>query len=168
MTVAGGDALACSPAAPSTTTLGVSSLDSLPQVVLAEVNALRQRHGLVPLRASAALADAAREHSREMARNGYFAHDSVNGFPPRTRVLHYYPAVGYRYWAVGENLAWATPVLGPPLVLRLWLQSPAHRRILLAARWRELGIGAVHVASAGGIYGGVPATILTAEFGVRR
>jgi uncharacterized protein YkwD len=50
----------------------------------------------------------------------------------------------------------------------MWLNSPSHRRTLLTAEWREIGLGAVHVASAPGAYGGREVTILTADFGVRR
>jgi hypothetical protein len=39
---------------------------------------------------------------------------------------------------------------------------------LLTARWREVGLSAVHVNSAPGVYGGNAVTILTADFGVRR
>ena len=49
-----------------------------------------------------------------------------------------------------------------------WLQSPEHRANLLNQRWREVGIGAVFVDSAPGVYSGSPVTIVTADFGVRR
>jgi uncharacterized protein YkwD len=50
----------------------------------------------------------------------------------------------------------------------MWLNSPEHRKILLTARWREIGLAAVHVTSASGTYGGREVTIVTADFGVRR
>ena len=46
--------------------------------------------------------------------------------------------------------------------------SPGHRANLLSPRWREIGIAAVHAASAPGVYGGHEVTIVTADFGVRR
>jgi uncharacterized protein YkwD len=48
------------------------------------------------------------------------------------------------------------------------LASPTHRENLLAPAWREIGLGAVHAIGAGGVYNGLDATILTADFGVRR
>jgi uncharacterized protein YkwD len=48
--------------------------------------------------------------------------------------------------AVGEDLAYLQG--GPSsrqanIVLRMWLRSPAHRRVLLTRSWRRIGIGAV-------------------------
>jgi uncharacterized protein YkwD len=54
-------------------------LNRLSGAVLEHTNALRVRHGLAPLRVSAGLTAAAREHSREMARDGYFGHESPDG-----------------------------------------------------------------------------------------
>lgn len=43
--------------------------------------------------------------------------------------------------AFGENLAWGQGELGSPLhTLQLWLNSPPHRKNLMARRWRDLGI----------------------------
>jgi len=50
----------------------------------------------------------------------------------------------------------------------MWVNSPEHRKILLTGRWREVGLSAVHVATAPGAYGGREVTIVTADFGVRR
>jgi len=51
--------------------------------------------------------------------------------------------------------------------LRLWLASPPHRANLLDPHWRELGLSAVHSTGAPGVYHGMPATIVTADFGAR-
>ena len=117
---------------------------------------------------SAELTVAAREHSSEMAHDGFFAHESLDGSPMEDRINRFYPSAGSRSWAVGENLAWASPELGARRTLRMWLRSPIHRENLLAPEWREIGIGAVHVASGPGIFAGAPVTIVTADFGVRR
>jgi hypothetical protein len=39
---------------------------------------------------------------------------------------------------------------------------------MLTARWREIGLSAVHVMTAPGTYGGREVTIVTTDFGVRR
>jgi uncharacterized protein YkwD len=49
----------------------------------------------------------------------------------------------------------------------MWLNSPPHRKILLTPRWREVGLSAVHTASAPGVYRGLEVTVLTADFGTR-
>jgi uncharacterized protein YkwD len=47
------------------------------------------------------------------------------------------------------------------------MNSPPHRANLLSPRWREVGLAAVHVGRAPGVYGGREVTIVTADFGVR-
>ena len=143
------------------------ALNTLSRGVLAQVNAVRRSHGLGPLRISAALTAAAAQHSREMAADGYFSHNSVDGSAFDKRLIRYYSAAHVRYWSVGENLVWSAPSMTPAQALDLWMHSPEHRANLLTARWREVGISAVHVSSAPGAFGGGPATIVTADFGVR-
>jgi uncharacterized protein YkwD len=138
------------------------------QRVLTEVNEVRVQHALVPLRLSADLTAAATEHSWEMARAGYFGHDALGGLSVAARLARYYSSAGHDFWSIGENLAWGSPNLGAARTLREWLRSPPHRENLFAQEWREIGIGAVHVGSAPGIYRGAPVTIVTVDFGVRR
>jgi uncharacterized protein YkwD len=52
--------------------------------------------------------------------------------------------------------------------LAMWIASPEHLRNLLTARWREIGISAVHVSSAPGVFQGQSVTIVTTDFGVRK
>jgi uncharacterized protein YkwD len=156
-----------SPAGASTKRRG-SSMQSLEAGLLAQVNTLRRSHGLAPLRLSTKLALAARQHSGEMAARGYFSHNSFDGSHFDRRIARFYPMGGQRYWSVGENLLWSSPNVDPPGALQMWLDSPAHRANLLTARWREIGISAVHAAAAPGTYEGREATIVTADFGVRR
>jgi uncharacterized protein YkwD len=145
-----------------------TSMSSLEQGVLANVNALRRQHGLAPLRYSSALAAAARQHSSEMASRGYFSHSSANGSSFDRRIVRFYPMGGRHYWSVGENLLWSSPDVDAASALNMWFNSPEHRQNMLTARWREIGLSAVHVSSAGGAYGGREVTIVTADFGVRR
>ena len=157
-------------AAPATTAAPTrkASAGALEQDVLAQVNELRRQHGLGSVRLSAALGAAAAEHSAEMARRGYFAHDSANGSPFDRRIARYYPLGGHRYWSVGENLLWSSPNVDGAGALQMWMASPEHRKILLTSRWREIGLSAVHVTAAPGAFKGLEVTIVTADFGVRR
>jgi uncharacterized protein YkwD len=145
-----------------------TSLSTLERGVLNEINALRRQHGLAPLRLSAQLSEAAEQHSAEMAGRGYFSHDSANGSSFDRRIARYYPMGRSRYWSVGENLLWSSPDVEPGAALTMWWNSPEHRRNMLTTRWREIGLAAVHVATAPGTYGGREVTIVTADFGVRR
>jgi uncharacterized protein YkwD len=145
-----------------------AAMRSLEQDVLASINALRSEHGLAPLRLSTALSAAARQHSNEMAARGYFSHDSANGSSFDRRIARYYPIGGRRYWSVGENLLWSSPDVDAERALDMWINSPEHRKNMLTARWREIGLSAVHVISAPGTYGSREVTIVTSDFGVRR
>jgi uncharacterized protein YkwD len=144
-----------------------SSTSALEAQVLADVNATRQRRGLRPLRISASLSRAAEFHSQDMARRGYFSHESANGSAFWRRVQRFYPSAGYRSWAVGENLVWASPELTSASALSMWMGSAPHKANLLSRQWREIGLSAVHSAAAPGVFGGYPVTIVTANFGAR-
>jgi uncharacterized protein YkwD len=74
----------------------------------------------------------------------------------------------HRYWYVGENMLYSSSELDATAALKRWLSSPEHRAIMLKARWRDLGVGAVYARAAPGVYGGRDVTIVTADFGVRR
>jgi len=141
---------------------------SLASEVLSELNGIRLQHDLAPLQASPALRAAAAQHSREMAVDGYFSHNSVDGSPFWKRVARYYPTARTRIWAAGENLLWSSPSIGANAAVRLWLGSPEHRRNMLDPRWREVGIATVHMVAATGFYQGREITVVTTDFGVRR
>jgi uncharacterized protein YkwD len=135
--------------------------------ILAEVNAVRRRFRLQPLRFSGLLAKAADAHAASMGLRGYFAHEWSDGTPFRTWILRYYPPAAGRAWITGENLIWAAPVVEAKKTVNAWLASPPHRRNLLDPRWRELGIGVVRASGAGGVYGDHDVEIAAAEFGRR-
>jgi uncharacterized protein YkwD len=143
------------------------TLSALESGVLARVNAVRRSHGLRGLRLSRGLSAAAAYHSRQMVLHGFFEHESRGGASFWKRVERFYGSTGFRAWEVGENLAYGSPDLGAAATARMWMNSPGHRDNLLSRRWREVGLGAVHVASAGGEFGGGPVTVVTADFGYR-
>jgi uncharacterized protein YkwD len=144
------------------------SLQTLNHQVVAAVNRFRVAHGLVRLRESAALDRSARQHSLEMGRLGYFGHASANGAAFWRRIRHYYTAGNYSYWSVGENLLWASPSVSAGGALKLWIASPEHLRNLLTPQWRQLGVSAVRVLRAPGVFHRLRVTIVTTDFGVRR
>jgi uncharacterized protein YkwD len=162
-----GVAAAPAPAAAPASLVGVTASTQLAAAVLVQVNDVRRAHGLVPLRLSTKLSDAAAQHSVQMGENGYFAHQSADGSAFWKRVERYYPSQGFGYWSVGENLLWASPEIDAAEAVKLWMESPAHRENLLAKRWREVGLSAVAVPAAPGTYHGLDVTIVTADFGVR-
>jgi uncharacterized protein YkwD len=129
------------------------------------VNAERSARGLPALRSQAQLRTAAVKHSADMVDQGYFSHDSLDGrdFTDRIDETGYIPTRGR--WHVGENIGWGGGELGSPLLMmRGWMNSPAHRDNLLDRNFREIGIG---------IAAGAPATTpfagatYTTDFGAR-
>jgi uncharacterized protein YkwD len=158
-------AMLVAPASGSAGSRGAAS--RLQSALLGQVNALRTAQGLPRLRLSRGLSAAAKAHSSQMARLGYFSHDSANGSSFLQRLSRYYKTRGYRSWYAGENILWASPDVGAAQALRMWLESPPHRANLLSPRWREIGLGAAHSPRAPGVYGNRAATIVTADFGVR-
>jgi uncharacterized protein YkwD len=135
--------------------------------LLGEINDLRRSHGLRALRPNKALAVAAVGHTQSMAKFGFFGHEGHDGLPFWARIKpKYRPQPGHS-WRVAENLAWASPELSAERVIQLWMDSPPHRKNLLAPSWQEVGLGAVRALRAPGVYGGLDVTIITADFGVR-
>jgi uncharacterized protein YkwD len=143
-----------------------TSMQALDAGVLVQLNAIRTAHGLVPLRLNPALTAAAQGHSAQMLADGYFAHESVNGAPFWKRLTAYSDSA-HGSWSVGENLLWSSPNVDATHALQLWMASPEHRHNILTARWREIGIAAVHTDSAPGTYGGRAVTVITTDFGAR-
>jgi uncharacterized protein YkwD len=152
-----------------TRAFAVSATPDLARTLVVAVNRARRAHGLRPLAYSGALANAATEHAKALATVGTFTHDwPTTGRLFSSWIRGFYPARGYRAWRAGENLLWASPGFTPADAVQQWLDSPAHRRVLLTKSWRELGIGVVSAVAAPGTYGGRDVQIAAAEFGLRR
>jgi uncharacterized protein YkwD len=77
-----------------------------------------------------------------MVERSYFAHLTPEGDGVADRVR----AAGYlrgrpRWW-VGECLAWGSGTRRTPEgIVRMWMASPPHRRLVLSRRAREAGFG---------------------------
>ena len=146
----------------------VAARDGLEAELLVQINQIRAQRGLKPLRLSSALGAAADAHSKDMANRGYFDHDGPGGWTFAKRMNRWYPQGSHRMWSAGENLLWYSPEVQAAEAVRMWMQSPGHRRNILFAQWREVGLSAIHVDSAPGAFEDLEVTILTADFGVRK
>lgn len=125
------------------------------RALLNEMNRVRAAHGAPPLRVDLRLERAARAHSRDMLRRGYFAHGN---FARRISAVR---APGP---AVGENLAWGVGSRSTPqAIVAAWLSSPQHRANLLRRGFRRVGLGRLVGTFAG--HGG--AAVVTADFAGR-
>ena len=102
------------------------------RAVVRVMNSVRASNGVPPLRIGRLLTRAARSHSADMARRGYFDHGA---FVRRLR------SFGVRASFVGENLASGTQPLSAAEIVRMWTASPPHRQNLLDRGFRRVGVG---------------------------
>jgi uncharacterized protein YkwD len=108
------------------------------------INVERARRHLPRLRANRALARVASGQSSDMVRGDYFADRSISGLSPLERML---PVFGVARAASAElltaqNIGWGTGSYATPAgIVKAWMNSPPHRRILLGGFYREAGVG---------------------------
>lgn len=134
---------------------GAATKASASTSLLRAVNRTRSAHGLRPLRIDTRLVRAARTHSVQMLRGGYFAHGDFHG-----RMLAFH----VQGPAAGENLAWGNGSYAQPAsIVREWLASPEHRANLLRPGWTRIGIGLAR----GTFLGNSGSTVVTADFAGR-
>ncbi|HEV8603302.1 MAG TPA: CAP domain-containing protein [Gaiellaceae bacterium] len=134
--------LVLSPAVPGTaaaadstppTTTAATSPSAGEYAILRAMNGVRTANGVPALSVGPKLQRAARAHSVDMARRGYFDHGL---FVQRLRRF------GVRARYLGENLAYGSgPGFSAAVVVRMWLASPPHRATLLDRGFRRVGVG---------------------------
>ena len=111
---------------------GAAAATAGERAIVRAMNVVRMQSGRRPLRVGPALTRAARSHSADMARRGYFEHGA---FVQRLR------SFGVRAPYVGENLASGTEPLTAAAIVQMWMTSPGHRGILLDRGFRRVGVG---------------------------
>ena len=102
--------------------------------VVALANEARAQAGCGPLRVDARITAAAQAHSDDMAANGYFSHDSLDGrsFADRLRAAGY-PSPGGENIAQGQRSAQS--------VHQAWMNSSGHRANILNCGFTTIGVG---------------------------
>jgi uncharacterized protein YkwD len=110
------------------------------QYIATQINQHRQAAGLPPLTLDAALTQAARAHCHDMSGQESPSHIGSDGSSARERV----EAAGYEGTYVGEIIAWGT--WGSENVVEWWMNSSAHRAIILSTWATEFGVGYVRDA----------------------
>ncbi len=113
------------------------------------INQARRAHGYAPLVWDAEAARMARQHSADMARLNYLAHEGPDGrnLPARAR------AQGLTGWgAVAENIAYNQGFDDPAaFAVERWLKSEKHRENIMRAGFTHTGLGVARSAD-GRIY----------------
>ncbi len=105
------------------------------QQALELVNQNRRRGGCGNLSVDRRLVEAANRHAADMARRGYFAHESPNGDRAGERV----DDAGYRWKRFGENIARGQDSVYE--VVNGWMHSPEHRENIMDCGLHEVGVG---------------------------
>ena len=142
-----------------------TTLKSASDAVLCLVNRTRAMRGLAPVQASRQLKWSAAAHSRDMVFRQFFSHVSPGGMDARQRILRSGYLRNRRGAKIGEALAWGTAHRATPAgLVRSFMNSGAHRRVLLDRRFRDVGFGLALGVPIGGV--GAGAT-LTLDFGRR-
>ncbi len=131
---------------------GGPRIDRGERTVIRAINRARSSYGLHRLLANRRLAHAADAHTRNMLRSNFFSHGAFS------RRVHRY--VHFR--RIGETIA-MTSRCSARTAVRMWLNSPGHRAVLLSRRFRRVGVGRRL-----GRLGTTRACIFTADFASRR
>lgn len=125
------------PAPPSHSTTTATTEQAAPSQsarVLQLVNEARGQRGCAPLKSDGRLTNAAQSHSTDMARRGYFSHDTPEGvhFDQRIKAAGY-AQPGAENIAMGQRSA--------EEVMDAWMHSDGHRRNILNCDLSAIGIG---------------------------
>jgi len=137
----------------------------LEKQIHALVNEERRKQGLSLLEWDDALANIARKHSQDMAMKSYFSHKSFDGRDLSDRYKQAGYACGVRVnstiYGGAENIFqnnlydsvttvngtayydWNSERKIAETAVRGWMNSPGHRKNILAPHWRNEGIGVV-------------------------
>lgn len=135
------------------------------------VNRERTRRGLKALKHNAPLQLSSDWQAADMLQYQYFDHSRPGGPQFAERILRFGYADDANGYMIGENIAWASsPIASPKKMVRLWMNSPPHRKNFLTRGYRDQAISALW--SGGGVGGdyatsGGPFVIYVNQFGAR-
>jgi uncharacterized protein YkwD len=101
------------------------------------INQYRKDKGLKPLKLNPELTEAAKAHSRDLAKWDRISHYGSDGSNPWDRVKR----TGYRARLAAENVG--TGQVDFAEVFKGWQESPGHNKNLLLSDAQEMGIGLV-------------------------
>ena len=120
---------------------------SFEKAIFDQTNTIRSSAGLAALVWDDKLAEIAREHSEDMAKNNYFSHTNLQGESPKDRGLR------HNYTVVGENIGKISPYLSggekyeynssdgmAKLMMQFWMAGQ-HKYNLLNPSFTSMGVG---------------------------
>jgi uncharacterized protein YkwD len=118
------------------------NLAAVGQATLCLINQERAARGLRGLSENRALSAASATYSQRMVQQAFFAHESPDGGTLVSRLKAARYLTGGDDWVVGENIGWGQgPLATPRSMVTAWMNSASHRVNILAADYREVGLG---------------------------
>ena len=105
--------------------------------ILELMNQKRTEAGLKPLTMDNTLLCVARYKSNHMIQNNYFSHINPDG----TKWTDWLKALGYRYTATAENIAYNS--YDPVELFNQWWNSTGHRENMMNPSYTKVGIGVI-------------------------
>ncbi len=123
-------------------------------VLVALANKDRLSQDISELKTNPVLEAAAQLKANDMAKKGYFSHNTPDGKTP----WYWFEQAGYRYTYAGENLA--VNFLNSEDVHDAWIRSELHKANILNRNYTEIGI-----ATSTGVYKGKEAIFIVQLFG---
>ena len=129
-------------------TPGIETSNDFKDEFLERINAVRAKGckcggvympSVPPLVWNNQLADAAKDHARDMSKRSYFSHTSKDGRSSQDRIMAAgYNYTGYKSFAVGENIAQGQQTIAE--VSDGWFESPGHCKNLMNPSFKEIGV----------------------------
>ncbi|HBG94772.1 MAG TPA: hypothetical protein DDY14_05480, partial [Chromatiaceae bacterium] len=127
-----------------------ASMQQVAEQIFVLTNGERASRSLTELLDEINLAEIAVRHSRDMLERTYLSHDSPDGDGPAQRVARLHRTL---FGLTSENVAEYSSQSIPDDALaaefnQMWMESPGHRRNILAANSTHLGVGCAEGADA--------------------
>ena len=114
----------------------VSAQSSVENQIITLINKERAANSLSSVTRNSLLDQASYLKSKDMADKNYFAHIAPDG----TSDFDFVKRIGYKYQAVGANLAHGQ-FGGPEGLVKAWMDSEGHKKNILADFGQQIGIG---------------------------
>lgn len=134
-------ALAITVVVPTATATTASSAEAS---IIAWINDARTSRGLVPFRTDRKLLAISGLRASRMASANRMSH-TVGG-----NLSSQITASGLRWYRYGEDIAWSTsawPTSSARSIFRAWMNSSAHRAMILSSRFNYIGVGLAYRSS---------------------
>lgn len=147
--VTGADAGSLASEARHPTSPSLEEATSIERTVFEKTNRARIENGRVALIWDAELCRMARAHSESMARQGYFAHETLEGLPLKHRARST-GITGFK--VIAENIAYNKGLKDPgAFAVERWMMSSGHRANILYNAFQASAIGS-YVSTDGSVY----------------